>query len=617
MSEVNSDVDIDEYDIYEDKPTINRVCSENSYENIDDITLSSLPDDIFRMIIPLIGKTDILNLRLVNKSINNKLESNLPDNISFNVSKSNLDKFNKYLISTKTTKKKPTKSILSTVANEEDNISNTDSQSIINDDDQVTCLPKSKIFDGRLIFKTKIRTTVKQLENINMNCVRVANILEVNSNIKYFKNLRCIICKRVDQNGIYQMTLLKKLNTLVITTKLLNYTPPHLVVEDSEEHRSFIRNPLLTPGILCRSTYDIPRQKYIYEYRKLNEEKINISYLNLLSNITNITLIYDGHNDFEILSYDSNKVSFKKEYEYPILKHVKKLNIDYIANKSVHNYHYPYIGFGVLYMFKNIKYLNFKCDLNAEAYYAIILMDNLEELHFPIQYVDSEITQQDFNIHAILHVILKKVKVLSIKSNDLAKNHVYNSYNTCYNYFDKYLPDKDAVIGNVISYPNIENLFISKSSRLTLDIEYPKFPNLKKLAFTISSGNLTLMESLMGSLTSLILYVESAQSYELLLTRFYEYEFPNIKELTLVVNSINCILPVHMCTNLQKLTIISRRIDNLSLHIMMCYIPHIKSIHSLRDLHITNFNKNKVTDSGYTIEEFLRKKNTKNKYNIH
>ena len=89
---------------------------------------------------------------------------------------------------------------------------------------------------------------------------------------------------------------------------------------------------------------------------------------------------------------------------------------------------------------------------------------------------------------------------------------------------------------------------------------------------------------------------------------YYEFEFPNIKELTLLIDDQTSILPVHMFPNLQKLTIIAKHGNCICTSIMTSYIPHIKSILPLRDLYITNIYKNDTTCYDITIEQLIRKK---------
>jgi len=610
MSDANSEVDIEEYDLY-DNDTNKHYPQDLSYNDIDNIYLDTLPGDIFRMILPHLNKQDILSLRIVNKRLNKKIETNLPDNILFNVNKESLTSYNTYLKlsketkSTKTTKKKVT-SVLATTKTEEE----LETKPEI-DNNLINSLPKSEIFVGRLIFKNKINFTIKQMERSNLNSIGMIKLLDVDNNVKFYKYVRCIICKRIDQNGIYQMTMLKKLNHLVLTTNLSRLYEIDRFTEDSQQYRDMLAG-IRPPGSIRIDSYDRTTQRVIYKYNYLTKDRIDIKYLNLLSRITTLTLIYDGTYESDILSYKENTVYLKKEFEYTFINHIKKLNIDKYYNRFSNDKNHKYIGFDILYMFKNLKHVNIKCKLNISGYYALMLLDNLEELHFShtergLSHMLNELNLEA-NVHAILHVLLKKVKVITISLCDLMKNSIYNIYNTNYNFFDKHLPDKDFRIGNIISYPNIHTLMLTYSDINVFDTNLPRFPNLRKLAISTHMSSLSIIQSLISTLSTLILHINDASNLDNVLVGYYDYEFNNIKELTLILDRIGSILCLHMFPQLVKLTLISKSSYGYSMPAVVNFIPHIKSIRSLRDLYLYNINEKDILNNNITLENLMRVK---------
>ena len=550
MSETNSEIDIDEFESQNIEQYKNENIDLSNYYN-NNLNLDELPDDIYKLVFPYLSKRDILNLRCVNKELNHKVTLNYPNNILFNVNKEKLCQYNNYLKNTKITRK--TKDI------EE----NTNIEKI--------SLPKSIFFDGRLLFNNKIIMTIKQLESTNMNCVGMINMVEINNHIRNYRNIRCIITKRVDENGIYQMSLLNKLNHLIIVTDLYKRSKVISVLEDSLEHNNILSGIVPKPGKFNYYEYNDKTKRNIINYFDLVDTYDSISYLNKLPKIKTITLKYIGYKNDDSLLINNNIVDFKPGIKYNILHHVTKLNIERKYNSQDFS---ELIDFDVLNMFRNLNCLNIKSRINSNTLYALLLMDKLEELHLDTCLHDTDT--------CILYEVIKKLKILSIPFIPLT----LNDYNTNYNFFNKFIGNKEYKLGNIIDYPKLECLYIKGN---ILDKDLPTFSNLKKLAISINLTYMHIIYKLLVNVQSLILNVVEEIPSEYMLETFYKYEFLNVKELTIISHTKDSILALHMFPNITKLNIVFRNIKFICNTLQLINsIPHIKSLSLVKDLIVYN-----------------------------
>jgi len=643
MSSVEVDIEIDEQDLLDcGKQTYTYPASNECYFIDSDIKLDTLPDDIFRMILPRLNKADILNLRESSKTLNNKINNNIYDSMMFNASTIKLIEYNtnNKLIRAKD-KVKLTKDDRELIYNygivnelidcditreEMDEFFEkhkylvkelVDEKKIDLIENKIE-LPKSSFFGGRMIMRLNLNLTIKQLESTNVSCVGVINMPEINKQIKYYKNIRCISTKRVNNEGIQEMTKLTKLNQLVLNldlVKKINITRVHKNHNPNSTYHQIINGIIPQPARFSKHI-----NGNTVEYFDIETQDANIGYLNNLPNIKTITLNYTGLHEDNVLNKSNMKITFKEGYKCVVMKYVTKLSIKHHC-RTMTNFLYFMardkvndIGFNILCMFKNITKLIIKSLLTYEGYFAILLMFKLEELYlskYDIRYND----QENDNITCVLYEVIKRLKVLSIEKILLEKLYIYTPQNTKYNFFDKFIGNSDGKLGKTISFPSIEKLNIDICNRghENGSEELPLFPNLKKLSINPHYYNIDKYSNLIKSVDTIIIkpeFVDFNQGYKM--KYIYSHEFNNIRDLTIVITDINSIGLVHMFPQISVLRIINPHKERYKLaDFMLKFVMYIRCLDYLKDLYLTNIDlKTYVTDT-QDIRQFLKTKLSK------